>query len=249
LLGKTLTETEKFQMLNAENGFIPNSIYSNEYLNKSGSDGYRGMDIFYGAKAEVRYAQTFDRNGVAAPPIAKPAVMDTSRITDNPAGTQIQAGAILLNGIELPSLETQPNLPLTPADVANWVNGASTIDITEPTFSGLALTLGGVALSVQNLNPIPNDLDTLAGDLQASLRLADGTNYISVSVDSNGTELLNGDTIVLTQGLNVKGVNFMAPKGTIVKKIHLVADNPEQIEGKVNEQTIVILTKFVRKQG
>ncbi|MEI6718614.1 MAG: flagellar basal body rod C-terminal domain-containing protein, partial [Betaproteobacteria bacterium] len=98
-------------------------------------------------------------------------------------------GAIHLNGIELPSLKTQPNLPLTPADVANWVNGASTIDITEPTFSGLGLKLGGVALSVQNLNPTPDDLDTLAGDLQASLRLADGTNYISVSVDSNGTDL------------------------------------------------------------
>jgi protein PhnA len=39
----------------------------------------------------------------------------------------------------------------------------------------------------------------------------------------------------------------MAPKGTIVKKIKLVHDNTEQIEGKVNEQTIVILTKFVKK--
>jgi protein PhnA len=33
----------------------------------------------------------------------------------------------------------------------------------------------------------------------------------AVHVDSNGTELQNGDTIVLTQGLNVKGANFMAP--------------------------------------
>lgn len=65
--------------------------------------------------------------------------------------------------------------------------------------------------------------------------------------DSNGTELSNGDTIVLTQGLNVKGANFMAPKGTIVRKIRLVPDNTEHIEGKVNEQTIVILTKYVRK--
>ncbi len=71
----------------------------------------------------------------------------------------------------------------------------------------------------------------------------------AVHVDSNGTELQNGDTIVLTQGLNVKGANFMAPKGTIVRKIRLVPDNPEQIEGKVNEQTIVILTKFVRKSA
>jgi protein PhnA len=68
-----------------------------------------------------------------------------------------------------------------------------------------------------------------------------------VHVDSNGTPLESGDTIVLTQQLNVKGANFMAPKGTIVRKIRLVPDNTDQIEGKVNDQTIVILTKFVRK--
>src|SRR5512138_1830169 len=66
-----------------------------------------------------------------------------------------------------------------------------------------------------------------------------------VHKDSNGSVLSNGDTIVLTQGLNVKGTNFMAPKGTIVRKIRLVPDNTEQIEGKINDQTIVILTKFV----
>jgi len=68
-----------------------------------------------------------------------------------------------------------------------------------------------------------------------------------VHKDANGTLLENGDNVVLTQVLNVKGANFMAPKGTIVKKIKLVPDNAEQIEGKINEQTIVILTKYVRK--
>lgn len=65
--------------------------------------------------------------------------------------------------------------------------------------------------------------------------------------DSNGDELINGDSIVLTQQLNVKGASFNAPKGTIVRKIRLVPDNTEQIEGKINDQTIVILTKFVKK--
>jgi protein PhnA len=65
--------------------------------------------------------------------------------------------------------------------------------------------------------------------------------------DSNGEALTNGDTIVLTQQLNVKGAKFNVPKGTIVRKIRLVPDNTEQIEGKINDQTIVILTKFVRK--
>lgn len=68
-----------------------------------------------------------------------------------------------------------------------------------------------------------------------------------VHKDSNGTELVNGDTVVLTQNLNVKGTNFTAPKGTIVRKIRLVPDNTEQIEGKINEQTIVILTKYTRR--
>ncbi|GAA0559010.1 PhnA domain-containing protein [Chitinophaga japonensis] len=52
------------------------------------------------------------------------------------------------------------------------------------------------------------------------------------------------DTVVLPQGWNVKGASFMAPKGTIVRKIRLVPDNTEQIEGKINEQTIVILTRY-----
>ncbi len=66
--------------------------------------------------------------------------------------------------------------------------------------------------------------------------------------DAYGVELCPGDTILLTQNLNVKGTNFIAPKGTAVKKIRLVEGNAEQIEGKINGDTIVILTKFVKKQ-
>ena len=68
-----------------------------------------------------------------------------------------------------------------------------------------------------------------------------------VHTDAFGNTLENGDTIVLTQALNVKGTNFTASKGTVVKKIKLVHDNVEQIEGKINDQTIVILCKFVKK--
>ncbi len=68
-----------------------------------------------------------------------------------------------------------------------------------------------------------------------------------VHKDAYGVVLESGDAVVLTQNLNVKGANFIAPKGTIVRKIKLVADNAEQIEGKIGGDTIVILTKFVRK--
>lgn len=67
--------------------------------------------------------------------------------------------------------------------------------------------------------------------------------------DAYGVELQQGDTVILTQNLNVKGANFIAPKGTIVRKIRLVPDNAEQIEGKIEGDTIVILTKYVRKSS
>ena len=70
-----------------------------------------------------------------------------------------------------------------------------------------------------------------------------------VHKDSFGVELELGDTVILTQNLNVKGANFIAPKGTVVRKIRLVPDNAEQIEGKIEGETIVILTKYVRKQS
>jgi protein PhnA len=66
-------------------------------------------------------------------------------------------------------------------------------------------------------------------------------------IDRNGAVLKTGDTITLIKDLHVKGANFTAKRGTSVRGISLVADNPEHIEGRVNGQQIVILTKFVKK--
>lgn len=68
-----------------------------------------------------------------------------------------------------------------------------------------------------------------------------------VHKDAFGNILEQSDNVVLTQALNVKGTSFTASKGVVVKKIKLVHDNPEQIEGKINDQVIVILCKFVKK--
>lgn len=68
-------------------------------------------------------------------------------------------------------------------------------------------------------------------------------------IDSNGSQLQAGDTVVLIKDLNVKGAGFTAKRGTAVRGISLVADNAEHIEGRVNGQQIVILTKFVKKSN
>jgi len=68
-------------------------------------------------------------------------------------------------------------------------------------------------------------------------------------LDSNGAVLEAGDTVTLIKDLDVKGSTITAKRGTAVRGIRLVADNPEQIEGRVEGQQIVILTKFVKKSN
>lgn len=65
--------------------------------------------------------------------------------------------------------------------------------------------------------------------------------------DSNGVEILSGDSVVLIKDLNVKGSSMVAKRGTAVRNVSLVFDNHEHIEGRVNSQTIVILTQYVKK--
>jgi protein PhnA len=70
-----------------------------------------------------------------------------------------------------------------------------------------------------------------------------------IHLDSNGARLEAGDSVVLIKDLNVKGAGFTAKRGTAVRNISLVRDDPGQIEGRVNGQQIVILTRFVKKPG
>ena len=64
--------------------------------------------------------------------------------------------------------------------------------------------------------------------------------------DSNGAELQDGDNVTLIKDLKVKGANFTAKQGTMVRGISLT-DNPEHIEGKVNGTRIVLVAAYLKK--
>lgn len=68
------------------------------------------------------------------------------------------------------------------------------------------------------------------------------------TVDSNGTQLLEGDSVQIIKDLNVKGTGFVAKRGTIVKGIRLTGDSG-LIEGRVNKTTIVLKTEFLKRTG
>jgi protein PhnA len=68
-----------------------------------------------------------------------------------------------------------------------------------------------------------------------------------VHKDCNGVTLNAGDSVVLIKDLQVKGSSMIAKRGTAVRRISLDHENAEYIEGKVDGQQIVIITKYVKK--
>lgn len=65
--------------------------------------------------------------------------------------------------------------------------------------------------------------------------------------DANGVTLETGDSVVLIKDLKVKGSSMVAKQGTAVRNIKLDPETAEYIEGKVEGQQIVIITKYVKK--
>ncbi len=99
-----------------------------------------------------------------------------------------------------------------------------------------------------NAHPWATDLKDMMYLEEATQEWADhSADAALVHKDSNGNVLQAGDSVTLIQDLNVKGAGFTAKRGTAVRRIRLVHDNAEHIEGKVDGQQIVILTKYVKK--
>jgi len=89
------------------------------------------------------------------------------------------------------------------------------------------------------------DEDTLAFAKATNEGLEDSEKIIHRDV--NGVILETGDSVVLVKDLKVKGSSMVAKQGTAVRNIRLDHENAEYIEGKVDGQQIVIITKYVKK--
>ena len=69
-----------------------------------------------------------------------------------------------------------------------------------------------------------------------------------VVVDAAGTQLANGDAVVLIKDLKVKGAGQTLKQGTVIKSIRLT-DNPEEIDCRHDAiKGLVLRTEFVRKR-
>ena len=65
--------------------------------------------------------------------------------------------------------------------------------------------------------------------------------------DSNGTELKDGDSVLLIKDLKVKGTSVTLKRGTVVKNIRLT-DDEEEIECNAEKvKGLVLKTCFLKK--
>lgn len=194
VLGRGLTETEKYQLFTPLNGFEANANFSDQYLNKEGALGYRGLDMFYGAKAEVLYRQSFDGNGVSLKSEPIPALLQTNRITS--LTKTIPSGAMQLNGVSLAALAPNPN---SEALISGLSFGSS---VAAP-FSFKAL-IGGQKIELGNFSA--GSMVALRDELQAALRVADGGSAdIKVSLTNNDADILISDQ----KGRDITNLTFI----------------------------------------
>jgi len=234
LIGSPLTVDQQYQILTPGNGFTQPLTYSTQYLNQSGSKGYMGANVFYGAKADPQVNQQFDAQGNLAAPTLSSAVLQSGRINLGQTGTVIQAGALQLDGVSLGALTAKSGPPAQPGgpatltldDVKNWINGSGLTDITVNKTNSVSasskqidfskpLTINGVTIgSVLPGASGPsqyNNLQTLVSAIQAS----SAQTNVTASIDPGGNLVLTnmpgheGENISLVPSLGSSPANAL----------------------------------------
>lgn len=66
------------------------------------------------------------------------------------------------------------------------------------------------------------------------------------AMDCNGSELTDGDSVMVNKDLKVKGMSKTLKRGSVIKNIRTTG-NPEQVECRVGKATIVLKTQFLKK--
>jgi flagellar hook-associated protein FlgK len=194
LIGTTLTSQEQSLLLKETNGMEAGATYSDSGLNAAmsatNSPTYLDMDIFMGAKAEVRLEQQFNPDtGDLLSPKKLSAVLIGSDFSGF-AGP-IAADTFTLNGHALPALSMSGALEL--GDIVSWLNAESTH--TGVTASAVANQLVLSRPSTNTTDDIrlgmgttgtPQDLKNLGFDTRISITGAAADDLLVFVTDRSG---------------------------------------------------------------
>jgi len=198
LLGQVLTETEKYQLITTANGFSANTNYSDAYLNKTGVDAYRDLDLFYGAKSTVQYPQNFDQSGVAGDKLPTPAVLESGRISSS--DFDVAAGAFTLNHVALTKFVPQTQTSITMTGLNVTPTGTPPVNAT---FNFNAVVgdkyVHVASTATQDLASLAADLKTQLESEGLSVALVNNEQDLQIT-DARGRDISGASLLPTTQG-------------------------------------------------
>ena len=129
IMGAAMSTTLQGQVMTAANGFVANATYNANYLNVTGSAGYKDLSVFYGAKAEIQKVTNWDMTNldpekhVQKAPTNSPAVLEGGRMLASPAS--IESNTFSLNGVNLGSKNAANSTQgMQASDLNNWIQAA-----------------------------------------------------------------------------------------------------------------------------
>ena len=90
--------------------------------------------------------------------------------------------------------------------------------------------------------------DEATGEWRPASEVAAAAAAKPIARDASGTELADGDSVVLIKDLKVKGAGQTLKQGTVIRSIRLT-DDPEHIDCRHEAiKGLVLRTEFVRKR-
>lgn len=205
------TDGKTIEALMSTNGMTAGASYSSDYLNKIGSDGYKDMTVFYGARASVGQLPNYDNSGQLLSATAIAATLLGGPIDTQSSG--FEDGAFVLNGVKLGPLTVATNDHLSAAAVATWLNTAN-LDGTLPKPSGVIAKAtneiqipdrqlnmsASLSINGRDIEPVPANASSF-GSKQALVMAINNANVpggVKASLKADGTL-----TIANADGLNI----------------------------------------------
>jgi len=208
LLGKALDETQQELIVTPSQGASTGATYSDDYLNRSGLSGYKGMGIFYGARASVQTQALFDAQGQIGTATITPNLLSGARVPAGVAGG-IASGAVSLNGVPLGSVYPITGETLQASDLAQWINDGAAVGIRATASNEVRVSISGLQLteplylnSIEIVGPGGATGFANATELQDAINAQSSATGVSASISTS-------NELVLTNVIGEEGQDIL----------------------------------------
>ena len=204
IAGTPIDATLQNIVLTEANGFASNAGYSSSYLNVSGSNGYKDLKVFYGAKADVGSVLQLDtaekdplKHSLKAD-LLLPATLNSDRIQTGL--TSIPAGLFKLNGTTLGAFTAGAGKTLQASDIATGIQAAG---------------ISGITATATNEIRIPTA--QLKLDLPLSLKSGNSSTYTVITATPTGLKTPQDLVSAINNKSTTTGVRaYIADSGSLV---------------------------------